>query len=91
MQIATFKKEKRKRRKKKEEKKEKRREERKKKRNGDSISAVTVLSHTAVTSLPTRNQRFKCKGVTGDSKFSLCNHIVREEGNINILQFYFKL
>ena len=22
---------------------------------------------------------------------NLCNHIVREEGNINILQFYFKL
>lgn len=63
----------------------------KRKRNGDSRNAVTVLSHTAVTSLPTRNQRFKRKVVTGDSKFSLCNHIVREEGNINILQFYFKL
>ena len=50
----------------------------KKKRNGDTTSAVTVLSHAAVTSLLTRNQRFKCKGVTGDSKFSLCNHIVRE-------------
>lgn len=65
MQIATFKKEKRKRRK-------------KKKRNGDTTSAVTVLSHAAVTSLLTRNQRFKRKVVTGDSKYSLCNHIVRE-------------
>lgn len=50
-----------------------------KKRNGDSRSTVTVLSHTAITSLLTRNQRFKYKNVTGDSKFSFCNPIVREK------------
>lgn len=39
--------------------------------NGDSIFAVTVLSHVAVTPLLIHNELFSCKYVTDDSKFPL--------------------
>ena len=45
-------------------------------RRGDSIFAVTMLSHAAVTPLLTHNQAFNYKYVTDDSKFSLFNSLV---------------
>ena len=48
----------------------------KRERRGDNKNAITVLSRTAVTPLLTYIQRFKCKYVTGDSKYSFYNSYV---------------
>ena len=48
----------------------------KRKGNGDSKSAVTVLSRAVVTSWISHNQIFSYKYVTGDNKFSLFNSLV---------------
>ena len=57
-----------------------------KKKRCDSKNVITVLSHTAVTSLLTHNHMFKCKHVTDDSKFSLFNSLVRV-GRLNFNLF----
>lgn len=48
----------------------------KKKGDGDSKSAVTMLSQVVVTSWVSHNQIFNYRYVTGDNKFSLFNSLV---------------